>query len=149
MKSALFIALVSVALTTGSGAAPAPASFAVPVTIVFPPKATARLDAQRRKMSVSVAYKGVPIASRRREADREDGTITLGEQNLEVRATTGGMRIPGGKVDRQRLAWVKRVDIEVYVTPPTMDLVCPTWDGSLAGAQQRGVIITCSVINLR
>lgn len=149
MKAVLILASVGLAISTPAGAAPAPASFAVPVTVVFPPRATARLDAKPRKMSVSVTYKGDPVAARQRDADREDGTITLGEQNLEVRATTGGMRIPGGKVDRRRLAWVKRVDIEVYVTPPTMDLDCPTWDGSLAKAQQGGVIISCSVISLR
>lgn len=133
------------------GGAAAPSSYDVAVKIAFTPWAARYLAQRPQKLVVYALYSGEPIPSRLRSVDREEGTITIGEHSMTIPARPATIRLTGATINRQRLPWIKRLDVEVgadlEVWEERWKVECKpagnSASGALAAVQARGVTITC------
>ncbi len=144
--------LIAVALFMGNAptrAAQDGLTFSVDIT--FSQKAAARLAALRENIIVSASYSGDPAPGAEKHTD-EIGRIPLGIENIESSGKAGTVIVPGTKIKRNRIAWVKGpvlLNVNVYSarhSGPDNILTCDFFDGNLEDAVRKPIALHCSLI---
>jgi len=126
-------------------------SLAFSVTITLSQKAAAKLAALHENIIVSASYSGDPAPGAENHAD-EIGRIPLGIENIEAPGKAGTVRVPGTKIRRDHLAWVKGpvlLNVNVYSarrSGPDNILACDFFDGNLEDAMRKPMSLHCSLI---
>ena len=102
------------ALLVSPAAAAAPFGFAFDVALS--PEAVLKLRVNHAVIGVAAQYHGEPIASKKAQADGEDGLIVLGRE--EVHLAPGEQLhavLTGGQVNAAHAGWVRELDVTVSV----------------------------------
>lgn len=143
---------------TASAQSPAPAAPAAGpkfnLVLGLSPAAVKKLTAMGEAITVSAMYEGEPNKAGEKKAI--EGVIPLGEENLERKPVAAGDRMTfvGKGFKTADLKWVKpggaRVLINVYSARKVADdnlLDCAIYEGTLAEAAAKPVLISCKLID--
>lgn len=126
-------------------------NLAFSVEIALSQKAAAKLAARHEGIIVSASYSGDPTPGAERHTD-EIGRIDLGRDEIEVPGKPGTVLVPGKKIKRSRLAWVKGpilLSVNIYSarhSGPDNILACDFFDGNLDDAIRKPMSLHCSLI---
>jgi hypothetical protein len=125
-------------------------SYGFRVAVTLSPKAAALLQAKHEGIVVSAMYTGEPTPAKMNQAE-EDGTISLGTEDVTIPGAPGIAVITGKTVIVAHLSWVKAFDVLINVysarrSSPDNLLDCGIFQDTVAKAQAQPIPIACKLI---
>lgn len=140
--------------STAAGAQPRPAA-GFTIMVSYSPRAAAVMARRHEGLTISAYYEGEPNAAGRRHAN-EEGSITLGTDEVTVPGRPGPVAVSGRGLIAARLAWIRpgtaRVNVNLYSarrSGPDNILDCGLVEGPLAQMTGRTHAVRCKLIGER